>query len=252
MRRGVGHGEVTLTDALCVSCNVYFFHHAGELGGETLAEWAGKFGFGRRTGVDLPDEAAGTIQRGAIQRGRESFLQRRGSGDADEPDPAETTPDPFSLAIGQGELTATPLQVARMMAAVANGGRLVAPHVTKSGQNVLSRGRTEGEGTESILTERSSDPFLVAVREGLERVVADPQGSAHATVFVESIAIAGKTGTAETGGGRAAHAWFAGYVPAERPRLAFVVVLEHAGSSGAAAGPVAKRLVLRMKELRMF
>jgi penicillin-binding protein 2 len=160
----------------------------------------------------------------------------------------------LSLAIGQGGLTATPLQVARMMAAVANGGRLVTPHVIQRGQNSFLRGSAEGGAKEPDLAEKSSDPLLspAVVREGLQRVVADRQGTAHATVFVESIAIAGKTGTAETGGGRAAHAWFAGYAPADRPRLAFVVVLEHAGSGGAAAGPVAKRLVLRMKELRMF
>jgi penicillin-binding protein 2 len=253
VRRGVGHGEVMLVDALCVSCNVYFMHHAGDLGGAALAAWAERFGFGRRTGVDLPDEAAGTIQR--IQRGRGSF-RRSGENDREEEaDPAVKTPDPFTLAIGQGELTATPLQVARMMAAVANGGRLVAPHVTTLRPEAPARDEEcislAGASGFHAAVNCPRDPF-VPVREGLERVVADPQGTGHATVFVESIPIAGKTGTAETGGGRAAHAWFAGYVPADRPRLAFVVVLEHAGSGSTAAGPVAKRLVLRMKELRMF
>ena len=93
------------------------------------------------------------------------------------------------------------------------------------------------------------DPATLAtIREGLTRVVADPRGTAHGTVFCESIAIAGKTGTAQTGADRADHAWFAGYVPAERPKLAFVVVLEHAGDAAEAAGPVAKRLVLAMQQ----
>ena len=93
---------------------------------------------------------------------------------------------------------------------------------------------------------------LAAVRQGLERVVADPKGTAYGSVRLESVAIAGKTGTAAAGEGRRDHAWFAGYVPADAPRLAFVVVLEHAGNGAVAAGPVAKRLVLRMQELGMF
>ena len=84
------------------------------------------------------------------------------------------------------------------------------------------------------------------------RVVATPEGTAHATVHTDAIAVAGKTGTAQTGGDRADHAWFAGYVPAERPKYAFVVALEHAGDAATEAGPVAKRLVLRMQQLGHF
>ena len=70
--------------------------------------------------------------------------------------------------------------------------------------------------------------------------------------MLESIAVAGKTGTAVAGAGRCDHAWFAGYAPAAGPRVAFVVVLEHAGDGAAAAGPVAKRLVMRMRQLGML
>jgi penicillin-binding protein 2 len=93
---------------------------------------------------------------------------------------------------------------------------------------------------------------LQVVGEGLRQVVAAESGSGHGTVFIEGLAIAGKTGTAETGGGKPPHAWFAGYVPAERPRLVLVVVLEHGGSGAVAAGPLARRLVLQMQELGMF
>jgi penicillin-binding protein 2 len=126
-----------------------------------------------------------------------------------------------------------------MMAAVANGGRLVVPHVAK-------RDRADAS------PKKVPDTFLSVIREGLRRVVADPEGTAHATVQIESIAIAGKTGTAETGGDRASHAWFAGYVPADDPKLAFVIVLEHAGDAATAAGPLAKRLVLRMEQLGLL
>ncbi len=88
-----------------------------------------------------------------------------------------------------------------------------------------------------------SEGTLARVREGLEQVVAHPQGTGFKSVRMKEVAIAGKTGTAEIGGGRPDHAWFAGYVPADRPRIAFVVVLEQAGSGGKVAGPVAKKFV---------
>ena len=83
-------------------------------------------------------------------------------------------------------------------------------------------------------------------------MVADPKGTAYGTVTAGLVALAGKTGTAGAGKGRGDHAWFAGYVPAEVPKLAFVVVLEHAGDGATAAGPVAKRLVIRMQQLGML
>ena len=152
----------------------------------------------------------------------------------------------LQMAIGQGSLTATPLQVLCMMAAVANGGRLVTPHVA-------GRVRaTHQDENDSRLVRCTHPTTLTAIRDGLRRVVADPKGTAHGTVYIESIAVAGKTGTAETGGDRPSHAWFAGYAPADEPKLAFVIVLEHAGDAATAAGPVAKRLVLRMEELGLL
>jgi penicillin-binding protein 2 len=97
-----------------------------------------------------------------------------------------------------------------------------------------------------------SDSTLNVIREGLERVVADPDGTAHETVFFSELAIVGKTGTAETGGDFPDHAWFAGYAPADTPKAAFVVVLEHAGHGGLAAAPVARHLVERMQQLGYF
>ncbi|MEE8451538.1 MAG: penicillin-binding transpeptidase domain-containing protein, partial [Thermoguttaceae bacterium] len=231
-RHGVGHDDVTLSDALAVSCNVYFFDHAGRLGPEPLADWARRFGFGQRTGIDLPSEAAAVV-----------------------PDPTNgwRPGDTQSLAIGQGSLTATPMQVVRMIGAVANGGRLVTPHV------VSRLGLAEGADSAEPIRIPPPRPIaglhaetLAAVREGLQRVVADPIGTAHGTVHLESIAIAGKTGTAETGGGRADHAWFAGYAPAEHPRLAIVVVLEHSGNAATAAGPIVKALVGQMQKLGLL
>ena len=247
-RHGIGHDEVTLADALAQSCNVYFFHHAGRLGPGGLVDWASRFGFGRVTGVDLPGEAAGTLPAPADDGS--PAARARGLAEAQ------------LLAIGQGRLEVTPLQVARMMAAVANGGLLVTPHV------VCGLGLTEqGEPAPDASAEDAEPPIrvppprpipglhpatLAAIREGLQRVVSDPRGTAHATVFLDSIEIAGKTGTAETDAAGAEHAWFAGYAPAGHPQVAFAVALEHAGNAAETAGPVTKRLVLRLQELGYF
>ncbi len=241
VRRGVGHGEVTLADALAVSCNVYFFHFTGQMRPRPLVDWAGRFGFGRPTGVDLPSEAAGTLPS------PENIRQLEGH--------AWRTADSQAMAVGQGSLTATPLQILRMIVAVANGGRLVTPHVVEksvvSGQWSVISAKPQAANPQPPIP-NLSPRTLSAVHKGLLRVVDDPRGSAHGTVYIESIPVAGKTGTAETGGDRAGHAWFAGYVPADKPKYAFVVALEHAGSAAASAGPVAKRLVLRMKELGLL
>jgi len=241
-RFGMGHGEVTLVDALARSCNVYFFHHAGEMGPDPLVDWATRFGFGRPTGVDLPEEASGNLP---------SPVAPRAAGGS-----AWRIRDTQALAIGQSELTATPLQVARLMAAIANGGRLVTPHVAaRLGLPESAADSFDDDRLAALLEVAApreiaglSAVTLETVRNGLSRVVASPDGTAHRTTFLDSVAIAGKTGTAETGSGED-HAWFAGYVPAASPRIAFVVVLEHAGNGGESAGPVVKRLVMRLEEL---
>ncbi len=108
---GVGHGAVTLAEAMARSCNVYFFHYAEQLGSAPLMAWAQRLGLGATSGIDLPGEAAGAL-----------------------PVVNTTNPrltDPRPLAIGQGAITATPLQIVRMLAAIANDGQLVTPHIAE-------------------------------------------------------------------------------------------------------------------------
>ena len=131
------------------------------------------------------------------------------------------------------------------MAVVANDGELIVPHLAHS---IVP-------SSESSTTTRQmiSHPHryvsgihpgtLERVREGLINVVAHPRGTGYKTVRMKEMTIAGKTGTAETGGGKNDHAWFAGFVPAERPKYAFAVVIEHGGSGSRVAGPVAQKLV---------
>ncbi len=217
---GIGHGEINLVSALAQSCNVYFFQHAAELGAEPLVAWARRFGFAEQGGnLPLPSELRSDEE-----------LQ--------------------SLAIGQSTLTATPLQVLRMYAAIANGGDLVAPRFTRA-QVATTRRPIQSRDTKTSETRiEGLDPATIAaVRRGLEAVVADPAGTAFATVRTPGVSIAGKTGTAQAGGERPDHAWFAGYVPADEPQFAFVVVLEHGGSGSIAAGAIARHLVEQLQRL---
>lgn len=237
-RQGVGHGDVTLSDALCASCNVYFLHHAGRLGWAPIAEWAWKFGFGHPTGIDLPHEASGRLP-----------LPR--------PVPEDGIDRSAELpSIGQGDLTATPIQVACLMAAVANGGRRVTPHVVRgyglpATDNAATTPATSAGNEFKALPapepiEGLSPSVLDTIRGGLVRTVTDPSGTAYSGKEGPSVSWAGKTGTAETGLDGGEHAWFAGYVPADKPRVVLVVVLEHAGNASQSAVPVARRLAERI------
>ncbi|MCU0723335.1 MAG: penicillin-binding transpeptidase domain-containing protein [Planctomycetes bacterium] len=206
----MGHGPLPLAGALERSCNCYFYA-AGEDLGPALRRWAEAWGFGAPSGLDLPGERAGFLPRG------------RG-------------PDWIQMAIGQ-RMTATPLQVARLMATIANGGRPVTPHVRRGAAWPL-----DGQ------VPAVSAAALEAVREGLRRVVAGEHGTAQLPALQEARA-AGKTGTAQTGrivnGQETNDAWFAGYAPFDAPRVALAVVVEgvpDGSHGGEVAGPVAGRI----------
>ncbi len=241
VQRGVGHGEMALDAALAESCNVYFFRTAQRVGPEALTLWARHLGYGGLTGIDLPGEAAANL-----------------------PDPRAATPqnpwrdgDTLGLAIGQAALTATPLQVATMTAAIANGGRRVTPHVVA--RVGLAHRLTDDDSEFFPDQEPDSVPIaglreetLTALRQGLEAAVAHPRGTAYAALGDLPVRVAGKTGTAEAGPNVPSHAWFAGYAPAEKPTVVVVVALEHGGSGGATASLLAARIFDRMTRLGYF
>jgi penicillin-binding protein 2 len=251
-RYGVGHGPVSMIDALARSCNVYFFHYADQVGANPLLDWAARLGLGRTTGIDLPGEVAGSVP--ASQPA------------AAVPESKAAQADALMVAIGQGPITSTPLQIVRVVAAIANGGKLVTPYVAEqltfsAGQNSAAHETVPaaGQPAEHLISHAPPHPIagltasmLAVIRKGLRQTVADEQGTAHAVVNLQSVAIAGKTGTAETGGSQPEHAWFAGYAPADDPQVAFVVVIEHAGNSAPATGPVVQYLAQRMDELGYF
>lgn len=231
---GVGHGPLNLADAICRSCNVYFYNAARKIGPKPLVDWAGRFGFGSPSGLDLPGERGGNVPAPTRRRWY----------------PGDT----LGLAIGQSRLTATPMQIARMMAAIANGGYLVTPHLMQRVGSATHASNAESPGTPfpRMRIPGLSEDVLRRVQTGLRMVVQHPRGTGYKHARLTDIEYAGKTGTAEVGGNKPDHAWFAGYAPAKNPRIAFAIVLEHAGSGGRQAGPVAKELVKLLLESRVI
>lgn len=245
---GQGHGETDLSAAIMQSCNVYFFTLAGKLGPTPLVEWSRQFGLGERSGLDWPGESSGQVPSPESLRGTRRSWKLA---------------DTQAMSIGQGELLTTPVQIARLMAAVANGGKLVEPHGVKqvaTPASTIDPDNGPADDAEEVFVRRHASreiadlhpETLATLRAAMLRVVDDPLGTAHSTVYLEELPIAGKTGTAEVGPGKADHAWFAGYAPADAPRVAFAVAIEHGGDGGEVAGPVARRLVQRMLQLGYF
>ncbi|MBI4567190.1 MAG: hypothetical protein HY719_02210 [Planctomycetes bacterium] len=218
-----GYRDVNVTRALEVSCNVFFYTVATRLGGERLEKWAGAFGVGEPTGIDLPGEYRGKRPAGAVYP------------------PDHVNGELALYGIGQHTVATTPLQLARVMAAVANGGTLVSPRVIASGAGDPRREEpgsgAEGGGSRRLPVREST---WRAVREGLRQVVFGPEGTAR-RAGLAALRAAGKTGTAEVevaadGGGvrKTNHAWFAGYAPWDAPRVAFALVVEDTPLSGGA------------------
>jgi penicillin-binding protein 2 len=211
------HGDVTLPSALEQSCNCYFYALGDRMPLGDAAAWAGKLGFGDRTGIDLPHEARGRLPN-------PSSHSRWRPGDS------------YSLYIGQHELMVTPVQVLKMICAIANGGLAVTPHVTPGDFPATSLGlRPE---------------TLAAVREGLKAVVHGEHGTARQTEL-GSVDASGKTGSATFNvAHKKSHAWFAGYAPSENPKYAIVVLVEDGGSGGHTAAPLGARIATRLMEAR--
>ena len=204
-----GHGWVSFKEALSQSCNIYFGQIGIQAGETKLLEYAAKAGLGVLTGIDLPGEKAG-------------FVPRSGeSGGA------------LNLAIGQGALLVTPVQMANLIATVANGGNIMRPELVKEINNL------EGIKIEEFQPSlRSyffvSEPTMSLLKEGLTAVVASGTGASAA---VPGITVAGKTGTAQTAQrdlSMPTRGSFVCYAPADQPQVAMAVVLDSGASPEAA------------------
>ena len=216
-----GHGWVDVYGAMAESVNTYFYVVGGGfedrvgLGIERMARYARAFGLGEAAGIDLPGE-------------REGFIPTPEWKERVKGEPWYVG-DTYHFAIGQGDVLATPLQVARMTAAFANGGYLVTPHVVMREEGDVPLQRIGSVGT----------AVLDVVKAAMRQTVTDGSARALGTL---PVAIAGKTGTAQAGGGKPPHAWFTGFAPYQNPEIVVTVLVEYGGEGSAAAVPVAHEI----------
>ena len=228
------HGELTLLQGLERSCNPYFWHIGLDLFNRfsptALPDMAKAFGLGQSTGLEIGD-AEGQVP--------DPEWKRQNVGEEWAPG------DSVQLAIGQASLLVTPLQVARFIAAVGNGGTLYLPQMIQSVQDaegVVSRQfQPEVQGTLPVSPEN-----LASVRQAMVQVVRADRGTARRRFLGLNLDIAGKTGTATSSPDADSHAWFAGYSFEERqdtPDIAVVVILEYQGEGSDWAAPVFRRVM---------
>jgi penicillin-binding protein 2 len=214
-----GHGGMNLMSAIINSCDVYFYRAGEMMDVDVLAAAASAFGYDGKTGIDLPIEVSGNVPT------RKYYDKRLGKG-------RWTQGLMLNNAIGQGEYLATVLHVARMSAAVANGGWLVRPHFVEYDVADASptSARTRIEGLEGNT--------LSFLRRAMLGVVEDPSGTAHWT-RLKTLEVAGKTGTAQNPHGDD-HSWYTAYAPAGKPEIALAILVENAGHGGEISAPIAR------------
>ncbi len=221
-----GHGVVSVHRAIVESCDVFFYEVGRRLGIDRIYYYASALGLGKKTGIELGGERQGLIPNTKWKTENKKLPWFLG--------------ETFNSSIGQGYVSVTPIQLAMMTSAVANGGILYKPTLVKDAKPLIS-GRL-----------KISPENLEVVKSGLFGVVNEPSGTGW-TAKSQSIPICGKTGTAQVvtmkKGIRSSsekfrdHAWFVAFAPVEKPEVALSVLVEHGGHGGVAAAPIARRAI---------
>lgn len=223
---GEAFGWIDFYDAMAKSDNVYFYELGNRLGIDKIEEQARRFGLGSKTGIDLYGEADGLVASEKYKLdtfGEDWYL-------------GET----FDASIGQSFHLTTPLQLATMLSAIANGGTRYRPYLV-SRIDKLDGSPLRIHAPEVLGKITISQSVLDVIRRSL-RGVTEPNGTAGLLFAGYPVAVAGKTGTSETGTGLD-HAWFAAYAPYDKPQVVVVVIVEHAGYGIESAAPIAKKMI---------
>jgi penicillin-binding protein 2 len=212
-----GFGPLGFPGALKWSSDTFFYQVGQRVGGPTLIDWSRKYGYGRKTGIELPEESKGLVADDNWKQLNYKIPWSIG--------------DTINMSIGQGFLQATPLQTAGMFAVVANGGYHVKPHLIKDD--------TKQEWRESLNLKPST---IAILRKGLREVVDGGTGAVMNSPTIPKSA--GKSGTAEAPPG-ASHVWFGAHAPLDKPEIVVVAFGEHTGGGG---GKTAAPMVLKVME----
>lgn len=211
-----GCGSLNLREALVRSCDVFFYQLGREVGIDNWSRYARMFGFGRATGIDLAGGGDGESQ--GLVPDRAYYKKRHGRW---------VDGNMLNLTIGQGEMLATPLQVAQYTSALATG-LLAVPHVIKA--------------TGVHTTPLPISPQILKTMRGIMRdVVGFPHGTGK-NARLPDVVVAGKTGTAQNPHG-ISHAWFVAFAPLESPRISVTVLVENGGAGSAIAAPIARKVL---------
>lgn len=219
-----GFGAVNIYQALAHSIDTVFYEVSLEMGIERIKAYGDLFRINEKTGVELPHEASGQVPDAAWKQ--RVWKQPWQPGDT------------VNSSIGQGYVQMTPLQAVQMIAAVANGGKILKPHLVESILDERGQIIRHIEGEVMAQLNFSHDTWDI-LHKGLRGAVS--YGTAKA-MEVNGFPAAGKTGTAETHIPRRTHAWVVGYAPVNQPRYAVCVFLEHGGSGGGKAAPLAQEI----------
>ena len=224
-----GHGYLNVIGAIEKSCNFFFYETADRMGIDTLDKYANYFGLGRKTGIELPGETAGTLAS------REYVKSINGTWN-----PGDT----INASIGQGYNRFTPLQMTKYISMIANGGNNVDVSIVKTIQNADGTEVSKNEINQYVkeklgLTEENNEnttlnkDYVNAVREGMKSVTSGESGTAYVRFKDFNIKVGGKTGSAEAGkdanGKDIVNAWFAAFAPYDDPEIAVVVMVENGG-----------------------
>ena len=232
---GVSHGALALPKALQVSSDVFFYRvglMAEQRGGEIIQKWARRLGLGRPTGIDLPGESAGLVP---TPEWRNRLFRRHLT------DRPWTPGDNINLAVGQGDLQADPLQMAVAYSTIANGGKVVTPHIGMRVEGNDGRILQQIEPGAKRRVKISSST-RAAIMQGLTAAANDPGGTSAAVFQGFPITVAGKTGTAERGA-QGDQSWYVAMAPANDPRIVVATTIERGGFGAEAAAPATRRIL---------
>jgi penicillin-binding protein 2 len=233
-----GHGRVDMFKSIVISCDTYYYGLATEMGIEGIHDYLGKFGFGKKTGLDMEGESSGLLPSSDWKRRRYNQVWYPG--------------DTVSVGIGQGYSLATPLQLAYATAVLANDGIGYRPHLVKQ----LSTEDGDKIDSPVDINLKIKPDHLALVKRAMIAVTL-PGGTAAYAGSGAAYEFAGKTGTAQVIGIKQGekykekeiderhrdHAWFIAFAPADKPRIALAVLAENAGHGGSVAAPIARKVV---------
>lgn len=237
-----GHGIISLHRAIVESCDIYFYQAGLKVGVDRIAHYANMFGLGKNTGIMLPYEKAGLVPSSSWKKKYLGMPWYSG--------------ETLSLAVGQGYIAVTPIQLLVLISTIANGGKIFLPQVVEKIEDIR-RNFLKIFPPVELGRVHISEQTLNTIREALNGAVNEPGGTGKACALKE-INVAGKTGTAQVvrmsryfrrGDMNRLpqklrdHAWFVAYAPFEDPEISVVVLVEHGGYGGVAAAPIAKKVI---------